>query len=256
MRPVLVYHYWYFGTAVRFLQDVDVGTPIHPVGMVLDCMNTVFDRLGSLKLSVSYETLAAERLSKLHKELKDSDPKAVLSPNQTRILRREVDNLRLTLEAELRCIEAYVLSGKRLDVKRMLSDVPSLFAPSVFTTISPLAQGDLTEAARCIAFECPTAGAFHLMRATEDVLRDFYRFYVKRDRCDPLLWFPIVQALKQHRKVKAHDALLRNLDNIRVSFRNPTQHPDKVYDIHEVQDLWGVCADVINRMGKVLATKA
>ena len=256
MRPVLVYHYWYFGTAVRFLQDASVGTPIHPDGMILDCLKTVFGRLDSLKLSVSNETLAAERLSKLHNELKETDPKATLSPSQARTLCKEIDNLRLTLEAELRTIEAYVLSGKRLDVKRMLNDVQSLLAPNVFSGLSLLAQSDLTEAARCIAFECPTAGAFHLMRATEDVLRCFYRFHIKRDRCDPLLWFPMVQGLQRHRKAKEHAVLLRNLDNIRLSFRNPTQHPDKVYDIHEVQDLWGLCVDVINRMGKVLNAKA
>jgi len=38
------------------------------------------------------------------------------------------------------------------------------------------------------------------------------------------------------------------LDNIRRSFRNPTQHPDKIYDIQEVQDLFGLCIDAINRM--------
>jgi hypothetical protein len=42
--------------------------------------------------------------------------------------------------------------------------------------------------------------------------------------------------------------LLNNLDNIREHYRNPTQHPDKVYDINEVQDLFGLCIDAINRM--------
>ena len=42
--------------------------------------------------------------------------------------------------------------------------------------------------------------------------------------------------------------LLNNLDNIRQSFRNPTQHPEKIYDIQEVQDLWSLCVDVVNRM--------
>lgn len=121
MRPVTVYHYWYFGTAVRFLQDVHEGIPIHQQGTVLDCLNTVFERLDSLELSVSIETLAAERLSKLRKELKDSDPKATITGPQTRTLCREIDNLRLTLEAELRGIEAFVISPKRLDVKKFLA---------------------------------------------------------------------------------------------------------------------------------------
>jgi hypothetical protein len=33
-------------------------------------------------------------------------------------------------------------------------------------------------------------------------------------------------------------ALLDNLDGLRRNFRNPTQHPEKVYDIHEAQDLF------------------
>jgi hypothetical protein len=42
--------------------------------------------------------------------------------------------------------------------------------------------------------------------------------------------------------------ILQNLDHIRVNFRNPTQHPDKIYDIQEVQDLFGLCVDAANRM--------
>jgi hypothetical protein len=49
---------------------------------------------------------------------------------------------------------------------------------------------------------------------------------------------------------KGTDVLLNQLDYIRAQFRNPTQHPDKIYDIQEVQDLWGLCVDVINRMVK------
>lgn len=98
-----------------------------------------------------------------------------------------------------------------------------------------------------MAFERPTAAAFHLLRATEGVLRHFYCSVVKRNRIDPLLWGPIITALRDRRKPPAA-SLLANLDNIRVSFRNPTQHPEKIYDIHEVQDLFGLCIEVINRM--------
>ena len=256
MRPVAAYHYWYFGTAVRYLQDIEEGVPIHQEGMVLDCLNTIFEQLDSLKLAVSIETLAAERLHKLRNELKDSDPKATITGHQSRILRREITNWRLTLEAELRGIKAFVISPKRLDVKKILDDVPTLFAPEVFELLSSVAQYDLTEAAKCVAFERPTAAAFHLMRATECVLRDFYCHHVKRNRCKILLWHQMVHDLQRHRKAKTYTALLRNLDNIRLSFRNPTQHPDKIYDIHESQDLWGLCADVITRMGRILREKA
>ncbi|MCH8069815.1 MAG: hypothetical protein IID16_11195, partial [Candidatus Marinimicrobia bacterium] len=44
--------------------------------------------------------------------------------------------------------------------------------------------------------------------------------------------------------------LLDTLDRIRINFRNPTSHPDKIYDIEEAQDLFGLCVDAINRMVK------
>ena len=38
------------------------------------------------------------------------------------------------------------------------------------------------------------------------------------------------------------------LDHIRSNFRNPTDHPEKIYDIEEVQDLLNVRCDAISRM--------
>jgi hypothetical protein len=250
MRPVTVYRYWWFGTCVRFLQDASENASIHGSGHILANIESLFDRVDQLGLNVTKR--ACTPLLDLQTTLKGSEAGAKLSAAQARELRQVVTNLRLTMEAELRGIEAYVLNPKRHDLQKLLNDVPALFAPDVFDSLNSLAQHDLTEAAQCIAFERPTAAAFHLMRATEGVFRDLYCHFVKRDRIDPLLWYPMLQALQKHRKAKVHDALLRNLDNIRLSFRNPTQHPDKIYDIHEAQDLFGLCVDVINRIQRII----
>ena len=67
-----------------------------------------------------------------------------------------------------------------------------------------------------------------------------------------MMWGPVVTDLRRRPKTKEHTTLYNNLDNIRLSFRNPTQHPEKLYDIHETQDLWHLCAEVINRMARLL----
>ena len=93
------------------------------------------------------------------------------------------------------------------------------------------------------------------MRGTEAVLRAFYLRLVHRKRVKQLLWGPLVQDLRVRRKFAGateYTVLFANLDNIRLSFRNPTQHPDKIYDTQEVQDLWGLSVDVVNRMAKDL----
>jgi hypothetical protein len=59
----------------------------------------------------------------------------------------------------------------------------------------------------------------------------------------------MTHALASKNKGKKPDAVvLQNLDHIRVSFRNPTQHPDKIYDIQEAQELFSLCIEAVNRM--------
>lgn len=103
-----------------------------------------------------------------------------------------------------------------------------------------------------MAFERPTAAAFHILRAAEDVLRSFYEKVVKQKRITSRMWGPIVIDLRKRTAMKNEAALLNNLDNIRASFRNPTQHPEKIYSMDEVQDLIFLCVDVINRMAAFL----
>ncbi len=250
MQSVPVYRFWSFGTNVRYLQDAREGFNVHGAGNILKNIETLFQRLEELELRVTVR--AAGDLKKFETEMKATPTDTKLTAAQATKLSGTVKALRQTLEAELKGISAYTISPKRLDVEKLTLDVASLLAPGVYQALSGVAQYDLAEAAKCIAFERSTAAAFHLMRATEEVLRTYYCHFVKRDRISPMLWYPMVQALQQHRRAKANDVLHRNLDNIRLSFRNPTQHPDKVYDIQESQDLLGLCVDVINRMQKVI----
>lgn len=254
MQSVPVHQFWQFGTTVRYLQDAQVAAGIGGAGGILQNLRRLLDKLDELNLRVSKR--AAKDLIELKSEFEELGGDAKLTVSQSSKLRSAISSFRKTLEAELKGLSAYTISPKRLDIEKLTDDISSLFAPGVFASLSTIAQYDFSEAGKCIAFERPTAAAFHLMRGTEDVLRGYYCHFVRRDRLSPMLWHPMVQALQSHKKAKANDALHRNLDNIRISFRNPTQHPDKVYDIHEVQDLFGLCVDVVNRMRRACGSTA
>ena len=66
------------------------------------------------------------------------------------------------------------------------------------------------------------------------------------------MWGDIVSDLRKQKRPPSKP-LMDNLDNIRVNFRNPTQHPDARYDLDEAQDLLAVCIEVVNRMMKEIA---
>lgn len=253
METNSVITYFGFGTGMRYLQDAKEGAAIHGDSHILRNIERFLNSLDELNLQVTLR--ASYELDEIKTELESTPKDARLTSSQAKKLSAVMKGIRKTLEAELLGFDVYVVTPKRIDVKRLLSNVSELFAPGVCEKLPEVARYDLSEAGKCIAYECPTAAAFHLMRATESVLRAFYCQLVQRNRIQSMMWGAVVQDLRSKRKFKGHEAystLFANLDNIRVSFRNPTQHPDKIYDTQEVQDLWGLCVDVINRMAKDL----
>jgi len=255
MQYQTLFSFYWLGTCLRFLQDAGEGTGVHGSGYITENIDSFFVGLKNLKLKVTIR-VSEELLCPIHEELKKLPQGAVLTKEKGKELSTCMTNIRYTLDAELKGIGAYTPTPKRLDLDHLLSTVAELFAPDVFLRLPEIAQYDLSEAGKCIAFERPTAAAFHLMRATEAVLRFYYESMVKQNRINGRMWGPLVQDLRTKKKTARHETLNNHLDNIRVSFRNPTQHPEARYDIHEVQDLWSVCVDVINKMMKVVKEDA
>lgn len=241
-KPIL--RYIVFGTELRYLQDAKAGWSVHGKDVILENIDRFFDHLQEFELPVTQR--AARELHKFRNELEKSGSDRRLTAYEASTLSGIMNDVRKTLFAEAKGNVAFIVTDKRIDVNKLLSDVPALMAPDVFNSLPDIAQYDFIEAGKCIAFEFPTSAAFHLLRGTEAVLRHFYCSIVKRGRVEPL-WGPIVEHLRR-RKTPPPAPLLDNLDNIRRSFRNPTQHPDKIYDIQEVQDLFALCIDVVNRM--------
>jgi len=248
-----LFKFYFFGTCLRYLQDASPHYEVHSPGGIIVNINELFSTLEELKMSVTAR-LAHQKLDDFVARLQEIDERYI-SKELADQLQETMTNLRETLESEIEGVGAYTPTPKRLDLDRLLNDVSTLFSPNVFVALPTIAQFDFGEAGKCIAFERPTAAAFHILRGTEDVLRFYYLNMVRHGRIGNLMWGPIVEDLARHKATKKAAALNNHLDNIRRSFRNPTQHPEATYDIHEAQDLWAVCVDVVNRMVKILATE-
>ena len=155
-----------------------------------------------------------------------------------------------TLDAELQLREAYILTEKQFPLPTLLDHIDRLFWKDVFAFLPLPIQDDFREAGKCIAFERPTAAAFHILRATEGALRIYYRALVKRGFDNEATWGKMVTELRTRKR--ASRILLDSLDNIRNNFRNPTMHPEYSYGIDEVQGLLPLCADSVNRISAEL----
>lgn len=248
MRETNIYEYYCFGYNYYVLRYMTLGKSVHEGrSSLLNSMKEFFSFLHDLDLQVTKKAAVglfrvAEKAKKLPKDAKVD--KALADEIQ-----ESMEKLDATLDAELQLRSAYVVTPKRIPLDNLLKNPGQIFASGTFQQLPDICQYDFREACLCIAFGRPTASAFHILRGTEGALRDYYCFIVKQNRVKPLLWKNMVDHLRKRRDAPPK-ALMDNLDNIRVNFRNPTQHPEARYDMDGAQDLLGISVDVVNRMIK------
>jgi hypothetical protein len=224
MKSQRIDGYIVFGTQLRYLMDAGEGWSAHPDDMILDNIQRFIQNLDRFEMPVTAR--AARRLGTFADTLRGHPKDYRLTDADAAELSEIMSELRPTLYAEAEGNIAYVVSDKRYDVKKLLSDFGALLAPGVFARLPEIARTDLQEAGMCIAFTRPTAAAFHLLRATEAVLRQYYCGVVRQGRiARPWMWGPMMDDMRGRRH--APDATLtHNLDGLRQHFRNPTQHPE------------------------------
>ena len=250
MKTEEIWSFIHTGTSFRYLQDAKAGFPIHDNYCIISNIDSFLNDLDRLNLNVTKR--ASYELEELKKKISKKAKGAKLTQEEATELSKITQDIRRTLSAETKGQFVYRVSDKRLDAVKLIEDVSRLFSPKTFNLCPSIARYDFQEAGKCIAFERPTAAAFHLLRGTEAVLRDFYKVFIRPAKKNPV-WGTIINDLRSKSRGKLPDTtLINNLDNLRNSFRNPTQHPEKIYDIEEAQDLFGLCIDVVNRMCRVI----
>ncbi len=248
MKPIIIHEYIHIGALHWYL----VSLPTDPDSKGNDSVSSTLlelkQKLTDFGLPVTVR--AGHKLWEFADKLASSEYPRVVTADDANQIRLLAGRLEDTLIAEASVQIAYVITEKRLDIKKLVESPGKLLAPNVYRQLPAVSSFDFMTACKAIAFELPTAAAFHLLRCTEGVLRHYYtcNIKVKRLRPERRMWHNMIEQLRQKRTAPPPRELLDTLDRIRENFRNPTNHPDKIYEIEEVQDLFGLCVDVLNRM--------
>jgi hypothetical protein len=165
----------------------------------------------------------------------------------------EVQNIKTAAEkfetviaAELSNSDTYWISPKGTHKTSTLLQFAHLeLPPSVIKEI-PEVKADFDEAGKCLLFDTSTAVAFHLMRATEVVIRKYYKAVTGVEPKDKFRnWGAYIKRLRER---GANPKITGFLDHIRENYRNPILHPTVTLSAEEAQILFGICVSAIVMM--------
>ena len=95
----------------------------------------------------------------------------------------------------------------------------------------------------CLAYSCPTASAFHALRALELLATELIAKLglppAPLNRCN---WGEYIQILRNGNAPKEITDLLQI---IKDNYRNPIMHPDDTLDVEEATSLFGICQSAV-----------
>jgi hypothetical protein len=187
-------------------------------------------------------------------ELQAMPEKEKLNEAQVKKLKDEAIRLEKVVFAESSTRQYYSVESRRYNSEFLINAPERMFADDVFLRIPAIGRYDFGEAMKCLAFERPTAAAFHMLRGTEGLLQAVYKRRVRQNRLARPSWGPMVDQLRAITRRPLNIVALDTLDLIRRGYRNPTAHPEAMYSLAEAEDLLGLCIDVVNKISTEVAT--
>ncbi|PYI93955.1 MAG: hypothetical protein DME97_03530 [Verrucomicrobia bacterium] len=241
MKTIGPYQFIHIGLLIRLLRRCQHYSIVQVMGEVKKLVD------GLKKTDFSVSLAGTNKLQELSTELgKEKDKSRKITAAEEAQFSEIINVLELMVVAEASTKRLYLLDQSRFNLEGLLSNPSIMFSSGTFSRLPHIAKQDVASAFQCLAFDQPTASAFHILRACEAVLKAYYFTAVKRVRLETPMWGNMLEALRKKRK--PDDKLLERLKYVKDSFRNPTSHPESVYTLTETQDLIGICIDVINRM--------
>lgn len=158
---------------------------------------------------------------------------------------------KIALQAEMGALPSYFATQKGgFDTSTLLFAAERLF-PAELIDKCPESLFDIREAAKCLAFDRPTAVGFHIFRALEAVLRRYYR-QVTGEKPAPRVR-SIGVYVKALRSLQCGDEkILSTLDQLVRLHRNPLIHPDDVLTLDDAISIVGLARSAILAMLAVL----
>jgi hypothetical protein len=166
------------------------------------------------------------------------------------------DNFEKNFEREHRNLSVFTVTPKGIyDTRALIERPEDMFPENLHSTLGAQLVNDLKQAGRCLAFDIPTACAFHVCRGTEAVMIQYLELLMKKPWPHPKNrdWHAYIQHMENH---DVPEKITDRLNEIRISDRNAYNHPDINVTLEEAPIIFGLCTNVVFLMGQEMSKLA
>ncbi len=191
-----------------------------------------------------------QKLLKAISELtQKSDFDTPLTPLEAWNVTNALTEFETVLKNELSIADAYFVSRKAAyDTTTLITNPEQIFPTELMKKV-PLSLVDIREGGKCLAFELSTAAGFHVLRATESVLRAYWDAVSKGKK------HPKQKNLGTYLRIMEKEnfgtkKVMAVLTQIKDLHRNPLIHPEETLNLEEAISLFGICQSAISSMLK------
>lgn len=221
---------------------------------VLSTMNVLFEKFPNLPACKTKRAELEAAKNKCRDWLQETKRSEWEKENQIAddLFKRIIDIAReceIVLYAELPALATYNITQKGIySTNDLIERGEGILPKHVLGRISTMAISEVRESGKCLALDCATASAFHMMRAIEEVM---YRYYLSV--CEPKTeeklqnWGAYIAGLSQSNKPEVKEVVAM-LQQIKDRHRNLIMHPDIVLSIDEAFTLFEIAQGVIIAM--------
>ena len=159
----------------------------------------------------------------------------------------------IVLSAELQTMATYHATQKGIYSTTDLIEKAEYILPlNVIIKVSKGIREEIRHSGRCLAFDNATASAFHMMRATESIIRDYYISVCKPESKKALSnWGAYIKKLQQSEDPEVKEVVVL-LQQIKDRHRNLIMHPEVVLSPDEAFTLFEIAQGAIITMADKL----
>ncbi len=155
-------------------------------------------------------------------------------------------NLETVLAAECQVLDTYLVVKRGAYSTADLVERAHIAFGTIAEKLPDQAKADFDQAGRCVAFDLPTAAAFHIFRGTEVIIRAYYKAVTGKEPKKKMRnWFAYIKVLRQ---CNADNRITSFLDHLRETYRNPILHPEENVDAEQALVMFGACISVSTLM--------